>query len=463
MKNMKKKRLFLIDGNSFCYRAYYAIKELKNSKGQPTNAVYGFVLMLRKLLKSKKPDYIAVTFDLKGPTFRHKKFEDYKITRKPMPDDLVIQMPLIKETVSSYNIPIFEKQGFEADDVIATIAKKVSKQGIEVFIVTGDKDLLQLVDKNIKAYNMHKDGVIYDIKAVKERFSGLGPESIIDLMALAGDSTDNIPGVRGIGEKTAIELIKEFKTIENLYKNLDKIKSDAKRSILREGKENATISRELAALDTSVPIEIGLDALELKEPNSERLLHIFKELEFKNFAKELASENSKVSQEANYHLITDKKGFDGLINDLKKQKEFVLDFETTSKAPLNATLIGISFCWQTPEAYYVALGAGSKNKGSGITIEYALSLLKNILEDENIKKVGQNIKYEKLVLVKYNVALKGASFDTMVASYILNPSKLNHNLDDLAFEYLQHKKISLDGLLGTGKKRITMDEVPLEK
>ncbi|MCX5687132.1 MAG: DNA polymerase I, partial [Candidatus Omnitrophica bacterium] len=204
----KKEKLFLIDGNSYCYRAFYAIRELRNSKGKPTNAVYGFILMLKKLLEKEKPAYIAVAFDMKGPTFRHEQFEDYKAHRKPMPDDLVSQMGLIKETIAAYNISIFEKQGFEADDILATIAKKVSEQGIDVYIVTGDKDMLQIVDKNIMVYSTNKEDLIYDSEKVRERFSGLGPENITDFIALSGDATDNIPGVRGIGEKTAIELIK---------------------------------------------------------------------------------------------------------------------------------------------------------------------------------------------------------------------------------------------------------------
>lgn len=456
---MKKKKLFLIDGNSYCYRAYYAIKELRNSKGRPTNAVYGFLLMLRKLLDSKKPDYIGVAFDLKGPTFRHRIFKEYKITRKPMPEDLVEQLPLIKELVAAYNIPIFEKEEFEADDVLATIAKNISKKGIDVYIVTGDKDALQLVDDNIKICNTHKEGLIYDRDAVKKRFSGLGPESIVDLMALAGDKTDNIPGARGIGEKTAIDLIKEFHDLDNLYKNLDMVKSPSKRRILEDEEENARMSKELVTVDCSVPLKIELDALELKEPDTQKLLDIFKELEFKNFAKEISSSDSSIKKEARYKTITDKKDFDEFIPRLKEQKEFVLDFETTGANPLQARPIGISFCWKKAEAYYVIL----KNAARGLGIDYAFRALKGILEDEKIRKIGQNIKYEKLILSQYGIDLKGIEFDTMVASYLLNPSKFNHNLDDIAFEYLDHRMISMDDLVGTGKKKVPIENVPLEE
>ncbi len=463
---MKKKKLFLIDGNSYCYRAYYAIKDLKNSKGQPTNAVYGFILMLKKLLGTEKPDYLAIAFDLKGPTFRHEKFKEYKAKRKPMPDDLVSQLPLIKDTVRAYNIPIFEMEGYEADDVLATVAKKISDEGVNVYIVTGDKDALQLVNDRIKIYNTHKEGLIYDEKSVKERFSGLGPENIVDFMALAGDASDNIPGVKGIGEKTAIEMIKEFTNIENLYKNLDKIKSESKRQLLEKEEENARMSKELATVDISVPIDTELGAMQVTEPDSARLLQIFKELEFTYFAKEISSDDSDVRREACYKTIVDKKEFDGFVEKLKKQKTFVLDFETTGPNPLVAEAIGVSFCWEASKAYYVPLankGEGLRVRGESIDTEYAFKLLKPILEDEKVKKTGQNIKYEKLVLSRYDIVLKGIEFDTMVASYLLNPSKMNHNLDDLAFEHLSHKTISLADILGSGKKKITMREVPLEK
>lgn len=457
----KKEKLFLIDGNSYCYRAFYAIKELRNSKGKPTNAVYGFVLMLKKLLEKEKPAYLAVAFDLKGPTFRHEQFEDYKAHRKPMPDDLVSQMGLIKEVVSAYNIPIFEKQGFEADDILATIAKRVSQQNIEVCIVTGDKDMLQVVDKNIKIYSTHKDNLVYDNEAVKERFSGLGPESITDFIALAGDTADNIPGVRGIGEKTAIELIKEFGSLDDIYKNIDKIKSEPRRKMLSEQENSARMSRELAEVDLNVPIEIDTVDMRVKNPDSEKLLSIFKELEFKNFAKEISSSDSNVHKEACYKTIRNFEDFKDFIVELKTKKEFVLDTETTSEQPMEAELVGISFCWKEGEAYYLAVS--SKHTAEGVDLETAVKELKPILEDETIKKIGQNIKYDKLVLSNYGIELKGITYDTMIASYLLNPSRMSHGLDDLAFEHLDHKMTPINELLGTGKKRVTMDMVDIEK
>lgn len=452
----------MIDGNSICYRAFYAIKDLKTSKGQPTNAIYGFILMLRKLLADEKPDYLAVAFDLKGPTFRHKRFKEYKIKRKPMPDDLVAQIPLIKDVLRAFNIAIFEKEGFEADDIIATIAGKASKEGLDVYIVTGDKDAFQLIDDRVKVYSTHKDGFIYDREAIMERFSGLEPSDMVDFMALAGDQTDNIPGVRGIGEKLAIDLIKEFKTIENLYKNLDTVESKAQRKLLEEGEVNARMSKELAAIDASVPLVIDVYSLKARQPDGKILFQIFKELEFKSLAKEMASDDSDVRRQACYKIIVNKREFEDFVDELKKQKEFVLDIGARGANPLAAAPAGISFCWEIGKAYYVALiGDGRAEKG--LDIRSVLKELKGIMEDGHIKKIGQNIKYEKLILSKYSIELNGICFDTMIASYLLNPSKASHDLEALAFEHFDHKMVSSDEFVGTGKSKISIEGVPLEE
>ncbi len=453
---MKRKTLFLIDGNSFCYRAFYAIRSLSTSKGQPTNAIYGFVAMLNKIIKEEQPQYLAIAFDLKGPTFRHKKFEEYKIHRKPMPDELSEQMPIIKEVIKAYNMPIFEKEGYEADDILATLAKKSEKEGYEVYIATGDKDMLQLVNSHIKIYNVHKEGLIYDEKKVKERY-GVGPESMVDLIALMGDSSDNIPGVRGIGEVTAMQLIEKFGSLDKTLSNVEKIESDSLRKKLKEFREDAKLSRELATVDKDVPIEVDLDESRLKEPNRERLYELFKELEFKSLWKDYAPRGNEL--DGDYKLIDDDSGLKELIKELEKTREFALDFETTGTDPLLCEPVGVSFCWRDAEAYYVPI----KDTGGSFDAKYVLSKLKDIFEDADKKKVGQNIKYEKALLANYGVRLNGIAFDTMVASYLLNPSKLNHNLDDIALEYLNFKMTPITDLLGKGKGKITMKEVGLEK
>jgi DNA polymerase-1 len=454
------KKLFLIDGNSFCYRAFYAIKELSNSKGQPTNAVYGFVSMLNKILNQQRPDYMAVSFDLKGPTFRHKKYDAYKIHRKPMPEGLISQMPIIKDVVAAYNIPIFQVAGFEADDVLATIVKKCKSSDLEVYIATGDKDVLQLVDSRTMVWSPHfKEDVIYDVRMVNEKF-GVGPERIRDFMSLMGDTSDNIPGVPGIGPKTAAELIHEFSTLENILSSVDSIKRESTRQAIKGNFQAARMSYELATLDCDVPIEVDLTAMRLKEPDRERLYAIFKELEFKSLLKEF-SPAAAPQAAVDYVLVRTEDKFKELLLKLGKAKEFALDFETTDTDPMLAEPVGISFCWKEKEAYYVPI---KSVHSSQFKVHSVLERLKPILEDERIGKIGQNIKYEMVILANQGIGLKGVVFDTMVASYLLNPSKANHNLEDIALEYLDYRMSpTIDDLLGKGKSRITMDKVALEE
>lgn len=450
---MPRKRLYLIDGNSFCYRAYYAIRPLFNSKGQPTNAVYGFITMLHKTIKENSPDMLAVAFDMKGPTFRHEKFEEYKIHRKPMPDELVSQIPLIKKVVEGHNIPIYELQGYEADDILATLAVRAEKDDIDTYIITGDKDALQLVGSHIRILNTHKDNLLYDREMVKNIY-GVDPELITDIMALMGDPTDNIPGVPGIGEKTAVELIKQFGSLDNLLSNVDKLKSESRRKLIKENASLATLSKELAVLDKDVPVKIDFDEMRLKEPDNVALLKLYKELEFKSLIKDLTP---KEALDSSYCMVNDEKALTALVEKLKGQNEFVLDTETTSEDPMLACLVGISFSWKVGEAFYVPFNAALK--GDDI-----LRSFKPVLENGKISKIGQNIKYDYIVLANHGIRLNGISFDTMVASYVLNPSKLNHNLEDISIEYLNHKMTtSIEELIGKGMSQITMDKVDIAK
>ena len=444
------KRLFLIDGNSFCYRAFYAIRHLSNSKGQPTNAVFGFISMLKKIIKDEKPDMIAIAFDLKGPTFRHEKYEDYKSTRKPMPDDLVSQLPLIKKFVSICNIACYEKKGYEADDVLATLTHKAKSNGIDTFIATGDKDMLQLVDPHVKVYNPQKEGLIYDEKAVKAKY-GVAPDKITDLMALMGDKSDNIPGVPGIGEKTAVELMKKFGSLEEILKNTEKVKSPSQKNKLEQAKDLAKLSKDLATVKHDVPIEINLEDLVVKEPDNEALIEFFKELEFKKLLKEVMPVK-KI--QGKYTLVNSKKDFKELVKQLGKVKSFAFDFETTHYDPMRAKAVGVSFCWKQKEASYIPF-----NDLQGISEKEVLKDLKPIFENNKIKKIGQNLKYDVLILKNMGVEVEGIAFDTMVASYLLDPSRSRHNLNDIAFEHLGRMKKSITELLGKGKNAVTMDQV----
>lgn len=451
---MSRKKLFLIDGNSFCYRAFYAIKSLSNSKGFPTNAVYGFISMLNKIISSEHPDYLCVAFDLKGPTFRHKKFAEYKIHRKPMPEELVMQMPVIKRALRAYRVSIYEKQGFEADDIIGTISAKAAEDNIETYIVTGDKDALQLMSSHIKIYSTNKDGLIYDELYVKNRY-GIGPDGVVDLLSLMGDASDNIPGIPGIGEKTAVNLLKKFKDLDTLAKNIDSIESEYQRKIVRENIESAFISKELATIDRSVDININFDDMKLTEPDKEGLIELFKELEFSKLLKDLVGSKGLTGR---YSIVRAKKEFDNLISKLKDNKEWAFDFETTGTDPMVCDVVGASFCWKKEEAVYISF---IEKDGAFTDREYMLSMLKPLFEDSNIKKVGQNIKYEKVILRCLGIRLAGISFDTMVASYLLNPSKFNHNLSDIVFEYIGCGMQNAQDMLGKGSKKITMAEVPL--
>ena len=449
------KKLFLIDGNSFCYRAFYAIANLSASNGQPTNAVYGFVIMLNKIIKDQKPDYIVASFDRKEPTFRHKKFDGYKIHRKPMPDELVSQLPIIKSVLEAYRVPVFELAGFEADDILATIVKKCrQRDDLEIYIATGDKDALALVDSRTFVYspNNFNGDFIYDQQAVKEKF-GVLPCQMVELMALMGDASDNIPGVPSIGPKTASSLITEFSSVENLLNNIDMVKRESTRELLKKNTELLNLSRELAQLDADVPIDFAVEDLKIKNPDQNKLYSLFKELEFKKLLKGLAPDTA-VQEDVNYILVDTDEKFDKLLKSIAGLTEFALDFETTGTDPMQAVPVGVSFCYKPKEAYYVPV-----KKIDGI-----FKKLKPILENEKIGKVGQNIKYEILILKNQGIELKGVIFDTMVASYLLNPSKSNHNLEDIAFEYLDYRMNPvIEDLLGKGKSAITMDQVDVDK
>ena len=459
-------KFILLDGNSFCYRAFYAIRDLRNSKGQPTNAVFGFVTMLEKLLKAIDPDGVALTFDLKGPTFRHERYDQYKIQRQPMPEDLVSQMPIIKDVVRAMNIPIFEKEGYEADDVIATVAKKIEKAGHEVFIVTGDKDALQLVTKKIKVLNPQKENFIYDETEVKKRF-GVGPDRVVEIMALMGDTSDNIPGVPGIGPVTASSLIQKFGTLEDVLKNIPKVKSEKLQEILEKYKDQARLSRELAEIHQGVPLEINLKDLQCRPPDAEKLAEIYQELEFRSFLKNLPVKEEKNADDVSlkYHLIEDKKTFEELKSALAGQKEWAFDFETTGTDPLLAEPIGVSFSFRDREAYYVSFPPAHDllEKKAALSAEACLSSLKPLFEDAKIKKTGQNIKYETNILKNFGIELRGIAFDTMVASYCLNPDKKRHNLDAIAMEHLGLRLTSIEELIGSGAKQISMQDAALER
>lgn len=458
----KNARLYLIDGHSLCYRAYYAIRQLSNSKGEPTNAIYGFLTMLLKLMREETPDYMGVCFDRPEQTFRHKKFDAYKAHRKPMPEDLVEQMEPIKSLCKAYRLVVFEKPGFEADDVIGTLACQGAHEGLDVFIVTADKDAMQLVNDQIRILNPHGPEIkVIDREAVKFKFDGLGPEQVTDVMALVGDASDNIPGVQGIGEKTAVKLIKQFGSVEGLIRNAAKINSKSQKQMILDHLEDMKLSKELATIDTTVPLQIEWKEMKVGEPDQETLIALLKRYEFKSLLKEFTPTASECLETREYKAVSDEKAFDKLIQELEKIPAFSFDTETTSPDPMKARLVGISVSFSPLTAFYIPI-ASSFHQGPGINQDKVLKKLKPILEDPKQKKYGQNIKYDWIVMKRAGIDIQGYTFDTMIASYLSNPLKLNHNLDDITFEYLGIQKTPTESLIGSGKQEISMAKVPLE-
>ncbi|NCF75272.1 MAG: DNA polymerase I [Xanthomonadaceae bacterium] len=495
---VKQQKFIILDGNAIIHRSFHALPPtLKTKDGKIVNAVYGFASALLKSIKEFSPDYIALTLDRKEPTFRHKKYKEYKAKRIKAPQELYDQIPLIKEIAMAFDIPIYEKAGFEADDLIGTIASKTNGK-IEKIIVTGDLDTLQLVDDKTKVYTMSRginDSVLYDAKAVKKRY-GLSPSQIIDYKSLRGDPSDNIPGVQGIGEKTAIELLQNFQTLNNIYKNIESSKiKDRVRILLKKYKNEAYLSKKLATIITDVNFNFLLKDAYFKNFNFKKITKIFYKFEFKSLLPrldeitkknknqneiEISDKFARNLKNFNYNLIDTEKKFDYLLSQLKKQKEFAFDTETKNFNPITPELLGISFCWKNKEAYYIKckmqnakckdnnlnnlFGYDDDKKEKGIDIKL-LKKLKPILENKNIKKIGHNIKYDIEVMESYGIKVKGINFDTRIASYILNPGTRQHNLDIISFQYFKHQKINKKDLFPDKNKKdeINFKNIPLEK
>ena len=455
----KQNTLYLIDGSAYIHRAYNAIRSLYNSKGLPTNAAFGFTRMLIKLFKDKSPEYSAIFFDAKGPTFRHEIFKEYKANRPPMPEDMAEQIPYIKDITKGFNIAIFEQTGFEADDLIGSYAKMAEEHGFNVVMVTGDKDFVQLVSRNIIIWDPMKDQTI-DLKTIKEEFS-LDPCQMVDVMGLSGDATDNIPGVPGICPKTALALIKEFGSIEGVFENIDKIEKQKQKENLINFKDQAMLSKKLATINTSVSMAFDPDDFRTNQPDKTMLSGLFKELEFKQLQQEFLEETERIASD--YKLIIDDISLNNLVVLLNTVQEIAIDTETTSEDPMRARLVGLSFSIRKGEAFYIPVAHDYEGAPVQLDLTKTLYILKPVLENPEIKKTGQNIKYDWIVLLRHGVNLQGVSFDTMIASYLINPSKRAHNLDQIAMDFLNHKTIKFSELVGKGKGADSFNQVRLEK
>lgn len=449
-------KLYLIDVSAYFYRAFFALPPLTTSTGLPTNAIYGFTTMLQKLLKDEAPDYLAAVMDRPEPTFRHEAYQDYKANREEMPDNLSQQIPYIKDVIQAFNIPMLEKPGFEADDIMGTLARQAEQDGVEVLIVSGDKDMCQMVSDKVKLLDTMKNKIT-DIAGVEKKF-GVLPEKVIDVLGLMGDSSDNVPGVPGIGPKTAQSLVNEYGSMEEIYQNLEAITGKKVKQSLAENREQAFLSKKLVTIDTHVELDKSWQDLKLSPPDIDALRELFKKFEFTRLLKDVAAEKKTDKQ---YRWVTDWEEIRSLFDELRRQKSFTLDFETTSEFPMLAKIVGISFAWKDHEAIYIPMGhQGLPNQPDRDAV---LAALKPILEDETIKKTGHNLKYEYIIFKRHGIHLRGMSCDTMVASYVLNPSKYRHSLDNVAMDYLDHKMISFKDVAGTGKKAVTFDKVEIEK
>jgi len=450
--------VYLVDGSSYIHRAYHAIHNLANSKGLPTNAIFGFTRMLIKLLDDKSPQYVAVVFDAKGPTFRHRIFKDYKATRPPMPEDMAVQIPYIKEVVDGLDIAMLEKEGYEADDIIATLAALANDQGLHAIIVSGDKDFKQTLSEHTEVWDPMNDKVL-DYQGLKRDY-GLEPEQVIEVMALSGDSVDNIPGIPGIGEKTALALIQQYHSLENLFQNADKIPKPSLKKKLDEFKDQAYLSKKLVSINTQVPVDVSLSDLKLRAPKKEKLAELFRELDFKTLLNRF-SDHAELSAK-DYRLISTVEELHELIRYIKTKQLVCFDTETTSRNALDAELVGISFCLEPGTAFYLPLGHTSGEADSQVDLDAALELLKEVFLDAEIRKIGQNIKYDAEVLGRYGIHIEGVLFDTMVASYVIDPTLRQHNLDYLAQHYLSYKMVSYAEVTGYEKEK-SFAAVPINK
>ncbi|MBN2190250.1 MAG: DNA polymerase I [Candidatus Aureabacteria bacterium] len=424
---MRDEVFLIIDGMSFVYRAFYAIRDLKTASGFPTNAIFGFVNMLERLLKDYPPDYIAVAFDTKEPTFRHKKYEGYKATRKPIPDDLIPQIDPIKQILRAYNIKIFECPGYEADDVLATLAKKSSSAGIRALIATGDKDMMQLVDGK-KVFVLSpgiKENILYDPGKVLEKF-GVGPERMLDLLSLTGDSSDNISGVPGIGIKTAQELLNTFGSLDNILNNIDKIKSPSKQKIFRENRDKALFSRELIKVDRDVPVDFDFPECSLSEPDKALLSALFRQYEFKKLAERYIVRRD---EHKDFKLEVSSEEIARYLESCRGGGKIY--FKTLEGSPGKFPVLCVYNELAGPVSFALDGAAG----------ETAARLAGKILEDGRIKKIGFDLKSDIIALRKAGIGLNGIASDVEIAAYVLNPSLKSYSIDSVVFRYMPDKAL----------------------
>ena len=488
--------LYLVDGHAIVFRAYYAFirQPLVNSRGEETSAIFGFLNTLLSLVSSEQPDYLAVVFDTAAPTFRHKKYDQYKANRDEMPEALAEQLPVIYESLRAMNVPQFSLEGFEADDLIATLSRRLQSE-VEVKVVSGDKDLLQLINDRIHVIRPGKNQVVeaeIDADTLVEMM-GLRPEQIVDYLALMGDSSDNIPGVRGVGKKTALKLLNKHNSLDELYQNLEAVESLTLRSKLEAGREDAYLSKELVTLDDDVPIPVDLAGVKHGDMRTDAFRAILEDLDFDRLARKVfrgappndgsdapppAQSESDVPAKApardhsGYQLVDSPELLTSLAGHLESVDEFAVDVETSALDPMQAVLAGISIATEPGAAYYVPVASVIGDTGlvlmpaesaPGLPLELVRDSLGPVFAREKPAKIGQNIKYDAIVLERAGLPLGGVAFDTMLASYCLDPGRRSHGLDALALELCGHKMIPFTSLFDTRTREKDIRKVPLER
>jgi DNA polymerase I len=479
---MDKPLLVLFDGNAIVHRAYHAFGPTRyrqatpltvSKTGEVVSAVYGFALMLLKVLNDLKPTHYAVAFDKKGPTFRHELFDKYKAHRPPTPDELINQLGRVRQLVQTFRIPLFEIDKYEADDVLGTLSQQASQRGIDTVIVTGDADTMQLVSPHVKvlypkAGKAFSDTQLFDEEAVRQKY-GVGPEHIADLKAMEGDPSDNIPGVPGIGEKTAVKLIQQFGSLENVYKHLDEVTPPKTKEILQNNEAIARQSKELATIVTQTPVTLNMDDCRVSQFDRKQVADFFRELEFYSLLPKLpgaegesASVEVKASPaQGDYRIVATTEDLDELVSRLSSVVTFAFDTETTGLNPISAQLVGISLAAETGRAYYIPVGHVLLDEVKQLPLQQVVDRLKPLLEDSKIAKLAHNAKYDMMVLAECGVAVNGLSFDTMIAAHLLGEKALA--LKALAFSKLGIEMTPISALIGTGAKQISMSEVDIKK
>ena len=454
--------VYVVDAHSLIYQVFHAIPEMTSPKGEPVNAIFGFTKDLLKLIEDKRPDALVCAFDLPGGTFRNELFSEYKANRSATPDELSSQFPKIREVVEALGIPFLAVQGFEADDILATVARLCDEAGATCRLVTGDKDCRQLISPQTAIYNIRKDLVYNDVALMADW--GVRPEQVVDFQSLVGDKVDNVPGVPLIGPKIAKELLETYGDLQSILDNAENVKGAKRQQNLKEGREAALLSQKLVRLDRNMSIEIDWQAAKVGEYDHERLAQLFADFGFRSLADRAAALGTQQvptesDWEVDYQLIDTPEALGDLAEKLAACETIAVDTETTALSPRWAELVGLSFCWAESEACYVPVRGPAGDRV--LPLELVLEKLGPILENPEIAKVGQNLKYDTVVLRGAGITLRGTAFDTMIASYLLDAGERSHNLDILSERYLGHTTTKIKQLIGTGKKQKRMDEVPV--